>query len=335
MALTKARISQMVRHPLFLLVAGTALGSVIIPGLTTLAASSKLRQEALQQIALEVLQKGFDVDRDFNAVKTHIDAFIDRQRQAHDALASAKADVRAKFDDFYQEFNKVAWWWASQEYDKARVLDLLSAGQLRDFESLKECYRMNLVVSTGEVSAVRDLSLLGTFGDEMLRTARERHERLDRLDFDRDQLVLDMAHLFTGQRPAIADDSRMNIEPGWWEVRRSKETQASSGNELLCWNPGDVENARRVARKIEGGGSKCTINDLEASHGWLSWNATCGDGSRSSARTILCGSIYRATITRSGGRGSPAATRVTEQVTGERIGDCDQAGKRSASGPAR
>jgi len=334
-ALTKAQISQILGHPLVLLVVGTALGSVIIPGLTTRAASSKLRQETQQQTALEVLQNGFDVDRDFNAVRTHIEAFIERQRQAHDALASAKADVQAKFDDLYQEFNKLAWWWTSQEYNKAQVLGLLSAGQLRDFESLKECYRMNLVVSTGEVSAVRDLSLLGTFGNEMLRHARERHERLDRLAFDRDQLVLDMAHLFTGRRPAIADDRRMNIEPGWWDVRRSTESQANSGHELLCWNPGDVEDARRVARKIEGGGSKCTIDDLETSHGWLSWNAACEDGSRSSASTILCGSIYRATITRTGGTGSPAATRVTEQVTGERIGDCAQAGKRDASGPAR
>jgi hypothetical protein len=333
-ALTKAHISQMLRHPLFLLVAGTALGSVIIPGLTTIAASQKLQQETEQQTALEVLQDGSEVDRDFNEVRTHIEAFIDRQRQAHDALASQKADVQAKFDDLYQEFNKVAWWWPAQESNKARVLDLLSAGQLRAFESLEECYRMNLVVSTGELSVIRDLSLRGTFGDPMLQSARERHMRLYRLDGDRDQVVLGMAHLFTGQRPAIADDSRMNVAPGSWDVRRSTETQENAEHEILCWQPGDVESARQVARKINGG-NKCKLDDVEVSAGWLSWNAACGDGSRTSARAILCGSVLHATITRTGGSGSPGGGSVTEDVTGERLGDCDQAGGHAASRPAR
>jgi hypothetical protein len=324
MPLTRARIGAFLQHPLFLLCAGSALGSVIIPALTSRAADRRLQAEARQQTALEVLDHGFEVDRNFNAVRTRVESFIDQRLQARDPLTALQPELRSKFDDLYQDFDKTAWWWFWQDYHKAQVLDLLSNRQLRSFESLNECYRLNLVVSTGDLSHLRDVALASAFGAATATSAQETHARLDQITSDRDVLVQEMAALFTGKQPAIADEGRM-MRPGRWVETRAPRapgtSPAASADDTRCWSAADVENARSIARKIEPG-KTCKISDLRLATGQLSWSFACADGSAGSAKLTLCGALYRATVTRTVRAGSGSAAGSEERLTARRIGDC-------------
>ena len=321
-----SKLGKLLSHPLFLLVAGTVLGSLVIPWVTGLAAGRQLQREAQQKTALEGLDQGFEVDRRFNAVETAVESFQKRQEQTGSALAAEQPAVRTQIEGLYQEFNGTAWWWFRQEFHKAKVLDLLSENRLRSLEDIDECYGLNLLSSTSELSRLESLVLVDQRSPAGWGEASAIHQRLDDLTSERDGFLQDMAHLVAGRGAPPAARRSTGLQSGYWLVTRSIATAGAppvaQRPAYRCWSAHDLANVETWLGNVEGAG-ECSILDVDKSGERASWNARCRDNSTSSGELTLCSTRFGATLRRrASGAHAAAAPRLTEKVRGERVGDC-------------
>jgi hypothetical protein len=186
-------------HPLFLLLLGTMLGSVLIPSLSARFNTKRLLSETRHQEALNTIEKGFDVDRRLNSVSTRLASFAKDHQRLHQPIVFSEA-ILTKVEDLYVEFEQRAWWWCAEEFAKAKVLRLLSNEQLEQFSSLARQYHDNLLASTVALDHLR-VACLGANPDNRAadREANSAVQLLDRLALQRDQIVNAMADLFAAQ----------------------------------------------------------------------------------------------------------------------------------------
>jgi uncharacterized protein (DUF2132 family) len=186
-------------HPLFLLLTGTILGSILIPALSTRFNAERLLNETRHQEALSTIEKGFEVDRKLNSVSTRLASFAKDHQRLHQPIVFNEA-ILTKVEDLYVEFDQRAWWWSAEEFAKAKVLRLLSESQLKRFSSLAERYHDNLLASTAALDRLR-VACLGASSDTAAaeREANSSVQELGQLALQRDQIVNSMADLFAAQ----------------------------------------------------------------------------------------------------------------------------------------
>jgi hypothetical protein len=320
------KLGKLLSHPLFILVAGTVLGSLIIPWITGIAAGRQLQREAQQKTALEGLEQGFEVDRRFNAVETAVESFHKRQDQTGSVLAAEQPAVRTQIGDLYQQFNGTAWWWFRQEFHKAKVLDLLSEARLRSLEDLDECYGFNLLSSTAELSRLETLVLADRRSPASADEASAIHQRLDELTSERDEYLQEMAHLVAGRGAPPTPRRSTGLQAGYWLLTRSIAAAGAppvaQRATFQCWTAHDLADVETWLGKVEGPGG-CNILEVDKNGERASWNARCRDDSRSSGELTLCSTRFGAMLRRGApGAHAVAAPRLTERVRGERVGDC-------------
>ena len=186
-------------HPLFLLLVGSILGSILIPSLSARFNAERLLRETRHQEAITTIEKGYDVDRKLNSVATRLVSFAKDHARLHQPIVFSEA-ILTKVEDLYVEFDQRAWWWCSEEFAKAKVLRLLSGEELKRFSTLADRYHDNLMASTAELDRLR-VACLGANPDPRAAEveAKAAVERLRQLMLERDQIVNAMADLFAAQ----------------------------------------------------------------------------------------------------------------------------------------
>lgn len=153
-------MQRILKHPLFLLILGTLLGSVLIPFITSQAAHAREVEEVRSQRALSALQENYQVEERLNVLLTTFGTFWsetdDTNREAR------RPELRTKIYSVYEEFDRTGWWWFDEAWQTARILSLLSPSETQEAQKLSDDYRASLRTFTEAMDPVWKMSLAQT-----------------------------------------------------------------------------------------------------------------------------------------------------------------------------
>jgi hypothetical protein len=137
------------KHPMVVLIVGTALGSVVIPYLNARIDNQRRLAELKSQRAALVLQSAGEVDRLLNLLLTEFGTFRKDQIATNSATPAAKEALRTRVYDVYREFDRRAWWWHWQTLEEAPVLNLVTDEGFAKLDAGVRCYHQALLASAG------------------------------------------------------------------------------------------------------------------------------------------------------------------------------------------
>jgi hypothetical protein len=190
------------RHPLFLLLLGSLIGSVLIPWLNTRADRQRLLREARLKAASEIIRHNLDMNQKLNTLQTTLELFhknnassvIPVSERSHE-----RAALRIRFDSAYLDFDQFAWWWYRDIYRDAVLLGIADKQKLKIISTALEAYTRNLSDSAGTVYSFA----YQCFGpgydpaDQGLTTRMgATRRRLTDLAFEREKLISQITHQF-------------------------------------------------------------------------------------------------------------------------------------------
>ena len=136
------------KHPLFLLIAGTMIGSFVVPRVNSRMERERQLQDQRSAKGVAVLNAGLDTERRFNLVQTEFEAFYKDELVPGKANEKSKQTLQDRVHKTYQEFNQDAWWWHTQALDEVKILRLVDATRLQELEHAVNDYQQTLIKST-------------------------------------------------------------------------------------------------------------------------------------------------------------------------------------------
>lgn len=148
---------QTLKHPMFLLILGTLLGSVLIPYVSSQSAHAREIEEVRSQRALAALQENYQVDRRLNLLLTTFGTFWSETDETN--REARRPELRAKIYSLYEEFDRAGWWWFDEAWQTARILSLLDQNEVQEAQRLSEEYRASLRQFTAALDPVWHMSL--------------------------------------------------------------------------------------------------------------------------------------------------------------------------------
>ena len=143
-----------VRHPLTLLILGTAVGSVAIPAINAKSASREQLVQLRTEHARSAMSTANDVDKRLNAILTTFSNYSKDelsqspdQKRARDALMA----LRERVYDQYSEFDAGAWWWHWRFQRDAMLLRLVDEDGARQIAAACRDYQQTLMDTVNEL----------------------------------------------------------------------------------------------------------------------------------------------------------------------------------------
>jgi len=193
------RLASASRHPLVLLLAGSMLGSVLIPWVSGRMERTRHLNELRAQYSTTTLRTSWDVDRKLNLVVTAFDLFHKDEMEGRIPTTEAREAFRKEVDSLYRDFDRDAWWWHWQILHEARVLKLAPSERLDEFGHFANEYNATLVSATGEIDRLWT-EMIRRPGSVPLEqrdaTLKEVKRRLTELQNNRRDLVRQMVNVF-------------------------------------------------------------------------------------------------------------------------------------------
>lgn len=193
-------------HPLTLLLVSTALTSWLIPAISSQIQHDKLIREARLRKATEVISDNAETGRNLNRLLTTLGIFQkDSSGPAARFLKLEKEqkDLRVQLIERYLDFDRQAWWWNSQLYDEAKILEIASPKELARLEQIGHEYNENLERSTNEVDIAWNAFLRQDYKPSDPRNAelvQKIRTELMKLNDKRSELVMEQAQIFAAKR---------------------------------------------------------------------------------------------------------------------------------------
>ncbi|MGH9908676.1 MAG: hypothetical protein ACRD8U_24210 [Pyrinomonadaceae bacterium] len=149
------QIKEASQHPLILLLVGSVLSSLLIPGISARSTEAQLIQETRLKKALEVGIHNREFDSKLNGITTLMKTFHNqnvRMKFNPVELRQAQNAFRKDYTDRYLALNETAWWWYWDIQREARLLKLTSASDdARLDQKIKE-YGDSTTVSVGAIA---------------------------------------------------------------------------------------------------------------------------------------------------------------------------------------
>lgn len=137
-----AKISNFLKHPLFLLLAGTLAGSYIIPRINSESSRSNLLQQRKIVVATDIVENNSKVHRLISALGTNLEMFHKHTDEEH-----YKQDIQELNQHMHkdmQEFNQFAWWWFWKIAQEATITRLTNTKDMNDIKTNLHKYSKNL-----------------------------------------------------------------------------------------------------------------------------------------------------------------------------------------------
>jgi hypothetical protein len=194
----KQKIDAVLRHPFFLAMVGTILGSALIPWIAGRAQkNATLKEQEIKQ-AIEVMVTSSSVNATLNRMKTAFESF-----EVH-ALPSSPSIYKERWKELeettsklYGDFDSMAWWWPWNIYYQARLLELVPKERLPEFERLILKYNENLVQTAQLMGKPWDAYLTGDPNPAGKKPIMEGLDKqLRSLQQERNDLTVKMASQF-------------------------------------------------------------------------------------------------------------------------------------------
>jgi len=190
------------RHPLIILLIGTGLSSWLIPSIGDRINHRKLFREARLKRATEIINENVETGRNLNRLLTTLEIF---QKDSSGPAARffklemEQKELRGIMIDRYLEFDKQAWWWNSQIFLEAKILEIASPEELGRLDQISKQYSENLESSMTAVNAVWNAFLRENYKPDDRRNldlVNQTRSRLIELNQKRSELVMEEAQIF-------------------------------------------------------------------------------------------------------------------------------------------
>ena len=196
------RALRILRHPLTVLLIGTCLSSWLIPYVSGRIDHEKLIREARLKKAMEIIGDNAETERNLNRLLTTLEIFNkDNSGPAARFIDYRKEqkELRQIMIERYSEFDRQAWWWYSQIYVEAKILDIASPQELERLGKISNRYGENLKTSMTAVESLWNAFLRETYRPLDLRNAdlvKQVRTKLSELNQERSELVIESAQIF-------------------------------------------------------------------------------------------------------------------------------------------
>ena len=189
------------RHPLTILIIGTALSAILIPSFSSRLDHQRLIDEARLKKATEILADNAETERNLNRLFTTLGIF---QKDSSGpaarfvGLEKAQKELRTLMVERYLEFDRQAWWWPAQMHVEAKILEIASQEELNRLEQISKQYNDNLLASTAAIDKLWDAFLRDKYNpkdpknEELLKKTQE---ALTQLNQERSKLCVEAAQI--------------------------------------------------------------------------------------------------------------------------------------------
>ena len=197
------RFLSFIRHPLTVLVVGAVVTSILVPILSDRVNREKLLRERRLNIAMEIIKDNVETNRRLNSMVTALELFQKDNSGPSARVVDYRAEqkeLRGKIDQAYLEFDSQAWWWYSEIYSEAVVVNIISSRDLNELSRIRHEYGENLGESTRTLDGLWNPFLRDTYkpnaprNTQLMETTRN---KLQDLNNKRSQLVMDAVKIFT------------------------------------------------------------------------------------------------------------------------------------------
>lgn len=191
------KISRTFRHPFVLLISATILSPFIIP---LIEQKSRLHEARLEK-ALQIVERGTEVDRHLNNLQTTLEIFHKDSSGVAARLvdfSEEQKELRKVMMARYLEFDMIAWWWYRNMATEAVLLELKSPAELERITELIGTYEANVVESTSVISDLWNTFLRQEYDpkDAQNTVAMERtRAKLKELEKARGELISDLTRM--------------------------------------------------------------------------------------------------------------------------------------------
>lgn len=136
------------KHPLVVLLAGTLLGSVLIPFVNSEIDRERRLRDLRAEHSRVVLKSSLDVERKLNLLNTAFESFYKDDVVSGQTTVDSRRALRVRVYELHEDFDRDAWWWHEQLLDEAKVVGLLDDARLSQLERAVRNYKNALLTST-------------------------------------------------------------------------------------------------------------------------------------------------------------------------------------------
>jgi hypothetical protein len=150
-------LTEALKHPLFLLIVGALITSLLIPYLNDQFNRTRVRQETSLRKVLEIGLHNTEFNSELNTLKTMMQSFHSqnvRLQLQPDELKEAQRNFRDDFNARYLALDEKAWYWYWDLGREAEVLNLISPNKLQMLDADLNKYGANV---TKSIEAMRPL----------------------------------------------------------------------------------------------------------------------------------------------------------------------------------
>jgi len=176
------------------LVAGTILGSIVIPLLQKDIDRVQIDREQRLRLAVSMLNHNSSVNSALNILQSVLESYVKDVAGKYEGteLTAQVSRIRQRVDDCYDRFNAEAWWWSDDVRAEAITLGLLTDAESSVMQTEADRYRANLVASTKCLENVGLWSLPSTtagVSDSMRRAVLSNRDALEALRKQRTEIL--------------------------------------------------------------------------------------------------------------------------------------------------
>ena len=190
-------------HPLFLLIVGSIVGSLLIPPVSEKINRQKVLHEARLRKAVEIVDNNTRTITQLNSMVTRLSSFHDtniRRQPSPEKLKQLQEKLVEDMDNRWLEFEKTGWWWYQDLNDEAVILGIIPAAGTSTLRQHVNAYHANILATS---NAMKLMWRPCTAADYDYKDARiikireEMNQKLNDLFNERIQLVNNLVADFT------------------------------------------------------------------------------------------------------------------------------------------
>ena len=112
------------KHPLVLLLVGSALSYLLIPWITDRSSHKRVLQEERVERAVDILKQGLTDDQKLISMLNLFEMFNKDVEADPKTYKTAQAELKTSFDKQYLDFDQHAWWWGHDLPIQSGLLEL-------------------------------------------------------------------------------------------------------------------------------------------------------------------------------------------------------------------
>jgi hypothetical protein len=190
-------------HPLFLLIIGSVIGSLLIPWVGDKITKNKVIQDARLRKAVEIVDNNTKTVSQLNSMITRLSSFHDnniRRQPTPEKLKELQEKLTEDMDNRWSEFERTGWWWYQDLNDEAVILHIIPAAGSGVLQQHVNAYHNNILATSNAMKLLWRPCTAADYdykNGKVEKARDEMNQKLDQLFKERVQLVNNLVTDFT------------------------------------------------------------------------------------------------------------------------------------------